>query len=128
MIFSRRMRFREKSIGAKVVGNKILCKIHSYKSNLSLFISLNIHNPDIFVFLSCLRYHDILTQITLHLLKMKIDEGADYNPYSQPGCHYSSSSKQGRNIACCKSYGKLKIPIRNDGLNIPDTFCSLWGV
>ncbi len=29
--------------------------------------------------------------------------------------------------ACCESYGKLKQHIRNDGLNIPDTFCSLWG-
>ncbi len=37
-----------------------------------------------------------------------IDERADYNPYRQPVCDYSSSSKQDRNIACCKSYGKLK--------------------
>ncbi len=57
-------------------------------------------------------------QISLHLLKKRIDEGADYFLYRQPVCDYSSSSEQGRNIACCKSYGKLKQHIRNNGLNI----------
>ncbi len=51
----------------------------------------------------------------------------DYNLYRQLVCDYNSSSKQGRNIACCESYGKLKQHIKNDGLNIPDTFCSTWG-
>ncbi len=57
-----------------------------------------------------------------YLLKKRIGEGADYDPYRQPVCDYSSSNKQGRNIACCKSYRKLKQHMRNDGLNIPIHF------
>ncbi len=48
------MHFREKSVSTKVIRNEILYKIHPQKSSLGLFISLNIHNSDIFVFLSCL--------------------------------------------------------------------------
>ncbi len=66
-------------------------------------------------------------QIFLHLVKNKIDEGADYDLYRQPVCDHSSSSKQVKNIACYESHGKLKQHIRNDGLNIHVTFCSLWG-
>ncbi len=66
-IISRRMRFREKSVSTKVVGNKIFYKIHPWKSSLGLFFSPNIHNSDIFVFLSCLfvlPWHS--QQISLH--------------------------------------------------------------